>query len=152
AGKQTLIFIGEQSRAPNAVGFTVLPYSPLVQPSTYGGTPGTTVTFFASGFARNEVVHVYAGHAKSTMGRMVSCFQSDDKGKGSAVGSYLIPGDAQGALGFALVGAKSGGVGVASINVSAPPSPVNTPKQAKFNCPLDQPAQQPQSPQSPAPA
>src|SRR5262249_26784411 len=75
AGKQTLIFIGEQSRAPNAVGFTVLPYAPLVQPSTYGGFPGTTVTFYASGFAHNEVVHIYAGHTKGSMGTMVNCFQ-----------------------------------------------------------------------------
>jgi serine/threonine protein phosphatase PrpC len=148
-GKQTLIFMGEQSRAPNAVTFTVLPYSPIVQPSTYGGFPGTTISFYATGFARDEVVHVYAGHTKSSMGTMVGCFQANDRGSAAAVGSYLIPGDAQGTLGFALVGAKSGGVGVASINVGAPPSPVKTPPQPSFTCPLDPPAQQTPAPSAP---
>jgi hypothetical protein len=145
-GKQTLIFMGEQSRAPNAVSFTVLPYSPQVQPSTYGGFPGTTITFFGTGFARNEVVHIYAGHTKSTMGTMVNCFKTDDKGNAAAVGSYLIPGDAQGTLGFALVGAQSGGVGVASVDISAPPVPVRTPPQPPFTCPLDSPNQQTPTP------
>src|SRR5262249_36117801 len=91
-GKQTLIFMGEQSRAPLAVAFTVLPYSPLVQPSTYGGFPGTTITFYAAGFARSEIVHVYVGHTKSTTGTLVNCFQADDRGNAAAVGSYQIPG------------------------------------------------------------
>ncbi len=145
-GKQTLIFMGEQSRAADAVSFTVLPYSPIVEPSTYGGLPGTTITFYVSGFARNEVVHVYANHTKSTMGTMVGCFQTNARGQAGAVGSYLIPGDAQGALGFALVGAKSGGVGVASVNVNAPPEPVTAMPQQPFTCPLDhqnQPAKTP---------
>jgi hypothetical protein len=142
-GKQTLIFMGEQSRAPDTVTFTVLPYSPLVEPSTYGGLPGTAISFYVSGFAPSEVVHVYAGHTKSTLGNMVGCFQTDGKGGAVNVGSYVIPGSAQGALGFALVGDKSGGVGTASVNVSAPPSPVQTPPQAPFKCPLDAPAQSP---------
>lgn len=152
-GKQTLIFMGEQSRAPDAVAFTVLPYSPIVQPSTYGGFPGTTISFYATGFAHNEVVHIFAGHTKGTLGNMVGCFQTNEKGAAAAVGSYMIPGDAQGALGFALVGTKSGGVGVASINVTAPPSPVHTPPQPKFTCPLDPPppSQSSQTPVPPAP-
>ncbi len=136
-GKQTLIFMGEQSRSPNEVAFTIMPYAPIVEPSTYGGFPGTTITFFGTGFARNEVVHIYTGNAKGAHGAMVGCFQADDRGNAAAVGSYLIPGDAQGAVGFTLVGAKSGGVGVASLNVSAPPAPVHTPPQPPFTCPLD---------------
>ena len=147
-GKQTLIFMGEQSRAPDTVSFTVLPYSPLVEPSTYGGLPGTAISFYVSGFAPSEVVHVYAGHTKSTTGTMVGCFQTDGKGRAVNVGSYVIPGSAQGALGFALIGEKSGGVGTASVNVSAPPAPVQTPPQATFKCPLDSPA----APSSQAPA
>lgn len=152
SGKQTLIFMGEQSRAPDATTFTVLPYTPQVQASTYGGLPGMTISFYGTGFAGNEVVHVYAGHTKSTLGTMVSCFQTDDKGNAASQGSYLIPGNAQGTLGFALVGAKSGGVGVASLNISAPPQPVHTPPQAPFTCPLDQPTQQGQPGQGTPPA
>src|SRR5258705_5912652 len=131
--------MGEESRPRSVVPSTVLPYTPIVQPSTYGGFPGTTISFYATGFAHNEVVHIYAGHTKGTLGNMVGCFQTNEKGAAVAVGSYMIPGDAQGALGFALVGTKSGGVGVASINVTAPPSPVHTPPQPKFTCPLDPP-------------
>src|SRR5262249_4893180 len=76
----------------------------------------------------------------------------DGRGNAAAVGSYQIPGNAQGTLGFALVGAKSGGVGVASVNVTAPPSPVKLPPQPPFTCPLDQPAQQAQPSQTIAPA
>lgn len=138
-GQQTLIFMGEQSRAPDAVSFSVLPYAPVVQPSTYGGLPGTTISFFVSGFARDEVVHVYAGHTQSNMGTLSGCFLTDDHGSGSAAGSYLIPGNVQpGSLGFALVGAKSGGVSLASVNVTPPPAPVQTPPQQPFTCPLDQ--------------
>lgn len=151
-GQQTLIFMGEQSRAPNAVSFTILPYSPVVQPSTYGGLPGTTITFFATAFARNEVVHVYAEHTKTRLGTLVGCFQTSDQGSAAAAGAYLIPGNAQiGPLEFALVGAKSGGIGLASVNVAAPPAPVQTPTQPPFTCPLDQtpPSQQPQPGQTP---
>ncbi len=149
-GKQTLIFMGEQSRAPETVSFTVLPYSPQVEPSTYGGFPGTTISFFATGFARGEVVHVYVVHNKGEKGNMVACFQTDNKGNAGAVGSYLIPGNAQGTVGFTLVGATSGGVGVASVKVTAPPTPVQTPPQPPFTCPLDSQAQQTPAPPAPA--
>jgi hypothetical protein len=152
-GQQTLIFMGERSRAPDALSFTILPYSPVVQPSTFGAYPGTTVTFFVSAFARNEVVHVYAGHTQSSMGTMVNCFLTDAHGSASDAGADLIPGNAQaGPLGFALVGEKSGGVGLASVNVTAPPSRVQTPPQPAFTCPLDQraPAHAQQSSQTPS--
>jgi len=137
-GKQTLIFMGEQSRTPLTVAFTVLPYTPTVQPSTYGGFPGTTVSFYATGFAGDEVVHVYMGHTHDSSGTMVSCFRTDDKGNAGAAGSYLIPGSAQvGKLVFALVGSMSGGIGLATMTVGAAPTPVQVPPQPPFTCPLD---------------
>jgi hypothetical protein len=137
-GQQTLIFVGEQSRVPSTVSFTVLPYTPSIQPSTYGGFPGTTVSFYAAGFARNEVVHVYVGRTQNSMGTLVSCFRTDDKGNAGAAGSYVVPGNAQpGTLVFTLMGGKSGGIGTASMHVSAPPSPVQVPAQPPFTCPLD---------------
>src|SRR5712692_9027754 len=54
-GRQTLIFVGEESGASVAIKMTVLPYTPQAQTSTYGCLPGTTVSFYASGFARDEV-------------------------------------------------------------------------------------------------
>lgn len=136
-GRQTLIFVGEQSRASVAVGWTVLPYMPNAQTSTYGGLPGTTISFYASGFARSEIVHAYVGSTQNSPGTMVSCFRTNDKGNAVAAGSYVIPGGAQGKLSFKLIGVKSNGVATTTMSVSAPPSPVQVPQQPPFTCPLD---------------
>ena len=136
-GRQPLIFLGEESRASVAISWTVLPYMPNAQASTYGGLPGTTVSFYATGFARQEVVHVYVGHTQNNAGNMVSCFRTDDKGNAVAAGSYVVPGDAQGRLVFTLIGAKSNGTALATMSITAPPSPVQVPPQPTFTCPLD---------------
>jgi hypothetical protein len=135
-GRQTLIFLGEESRASVAVSWSVLPYMPNAQASTYGGLPGTTVSFYASGFAKQEVVHVYVGHTQGNAANMVSCFRTDDRGNAVAAGSYVIPGDAQGKLAFMLVGAKSGGTATATMSIMAPPAPVHVPPQPTFTCPF----------------
>jgi hypothetical protein len=136
-GRQAFIFLGEESRASVAVSWTVLPYMPNAQASTYGGLPGTTVTFYATGFAKQEVVHVYVGHTHDNSGNMVSCFRTDDKGNAASAGSYVVPGDAQGKLVFGLTGSKSGGTATATMNVTPAPSAVQVPKQPPFTCPLD---------------
>jgi hypothetical protein len=136
-GRQTLVFVGEESGASVAVRMTVLPYTPQAQTSAYGGLPGTTVSFYASGFARDEVVHVYLGHDQNNAGNMVGCFRTDDRGNVGAAGSYMIPGNAQGQLVFTLVGSKSGGVTTAKMSVQAAPTAVQVPAQPPFTCPLD---------------
>jgi hypothetical protein len=145
-GRQVFIFEGEESGASVAVGWTVEPYMPSAQASTYGGLPGTTVTFYANGFARDEVVHVYTGRTPNNGGTMVSCFRTDDRGDAMSAGSYVIPGDAQGKLVFTLAGSKSGGVATTTMSIMAPPFPVQVPPQPPFTCPLDSatpPAQAP---------
>ena len=137
-GRQTLVFQGEESGASVAVSWSVLPYTPNAQTSTYGGLPGTTVTFYASGFARNEVVHVYVGRTQNSAGSMVSCFKTNDKGNAGSGGSYVIPGNVQvGKLVFTLTGSKSDGTATATMQVSAPPNQVQVPSQGPFTCPLD---------------
>ncbi len=136
-GRQTLIFLGEESRASVAISWTVLPYMPNAQASTYGALPGTTVSFYATGFARQEVVHVYIGHTQNNAGNMVSCFRTDERGNAAAAGSYVVPGNAQGKLVFTLIGAKSDGTALATMSITAPPSPVQVPPQPTFTCPLD---------------
>jgi hypothetical protein len=136
-GRQTLIFLGEQSRATVSVRWTVQPYMPNAQASTYGGLPGTTISFYASGFARQEIVHVYVGGGLGGGGTLVSCFNTDGRGNAAAAGSYVIPGNAQGKVTFALIGSKSGGKASATLTVSAAPSPVQVPPQPPFTCPLD---------------
>ncbi len=137
-GKQTVILIGEQSRAPTTASFDILPYTPNVQPSTYGGRPGTAVTFYGFGFARNEVVYVYTGRTRDNPGKLVSCFRSDDQGNAGAAGSYVIPGDAPpGQLVFTLVGSKSHAAATAAVEVMASEVPVQVPPQPDFKCPFD---------------
>src|SRR5258708_21835113 len=117
--------------------------------SPYGGFPGTTVSFYATGFAGNEVVEVYLGHTQGG-GNRVGCFRTDDRGNVGAAGSYVIPGNAQtGKMVFALVGTMSGGIGLAPMTVGAPPPPVQVPPQPPFTCPLDTAPTTPAAPTTP---
>ncbi len=121
-GKQTLYFLGSLSRAQTKTSFTVAPYTPTVLPSTYGGGPGTTISFYASGFARNETVQIYVGGGKDGPGKLVGTFTTDGQGKAKAVGSYPIPPDAQpGKMSFMFKGSKSGSTTTATITVSPIP-------------------------------
>ncbi|MET7765137.1 hypothetical protein ABZS71_25130 [Streptomyces sp. NPDC005393] len=116
-GRQTLMAIGDQSRAVVRSGFTVLPYTPSAEPSAFGGRAGTTLSFYCAGFAPGETVTAYAGSG-STGQRKIGTFQVDSRGKAAAVGSYKItPADENG-VAFQLIGQKSGGVAKASINMS----------------------------------
>ncbi|MFS8498278.1 MAG: hypothetical protein FWJ70_08570 [Micromonosporaceae bacterium] len=136
-GKQNLILTGEQSRASVSTGFTVMPYQPSARANTYGGLPGTTLTFYVKGFAPNEAVHVYANRSKSSQGELVSAFRVDGKGTASAAGKYVIPGDAQGKLTLTLVGAKSEGTATTTVTVDKPDGPVNVPPQPKYKLPKE---------------
>jgi nucleoid-associated protein YgaU len=136
-GKQTLIFIGKQSKAPTTASFDTLPYTPSAQPSTYGGRPGTTLTFYAIGFARNEIVHAIVGRTQDRAGTEVSCFQTDPQGNAASGGSFVVPGDATpGQLVFSLVGSRSQAVATAALEVIASDVPVQVPPQAPFQCDL----------------
>ncbi|MFD8096025.1 hypothetical protein GTZ78_15660 [Streptomyces sp. SID8361] len=116
-GRQTLMAIGDQSRAVVRSGFTVLPYTPSAEPSAFGGRAGTTLSFYVAGFAPGETVDAYAGSGSKGQ-RKIGTFQVDSRGKASAVGSYKItPADESG-VAFQLVGQKSGGIAKASINMS----------------------------------
>jgi hypothetical protein len=120
-GKQTLYFLGSLSRAQTTVAFTVAPYAPMAKPSTYACSPGTSVSFYVSGFARNETVNVAIGGTHDAQGKIVSTFTTDAAGAAKAVGSYNIPPDTQpGKLYITLTGAKSGAVATVVIQISAP--------------------------------
>jgi hypothetical protein len=137
-GKQTLIYVGEQSRAPTTASFDTLPYTPNVQPSTYGGRPGTALAFYASGFARTEVVRAYLARTRDDPGHEVSCFMTDSQGNAAAAGSYIIPGNARaGQLIFTLLGSKSQAAATAALEVIASDVPVQVPAPPEFKCSLD---------------
>jgi hypothetical protein len=134
-GKQTLILTGEQSRASVSTGFSVLPYSPIARANTYGGLPGTTLSFFVREFAPDEAVHVYVGRGKGSQGELITAFRVNERGTASAAGEYVIPGDAQGKLTFTLIGAKSGGTTTATVTVDKADGAVNVPPQPKYKLP-----------------
>jgi hypothetical protein len=144
-GKATFIAIGEQSQAPSTVSIDILPYAPLAESSTYGGRPGTTVTFYGTGFARQEVVHVYVGRTAQSQGDEVSCFMSDPQGNFGATGSYEIQSGLQpGQLVFTLMGDKSEAPTTAKMQVMPPSTNEPSPPPAKltqFHCPLTSSAQ-----------
>jgi hypothetical protein len=134
-GQHTLILTGEQSRASVSSGFMVLPYNPIARANTYGGLPGTVLSFYARQFAPNEVVKVYAGGYAGSQGDLVTAFRVDSKGSASAAGSYVIPGSAQGKLTFQLVGSKSEGTATTKITVDKSDGPVDVPPQPKYTLP-----------------
>jgi hypothetical protein len=134
-GQHTLILTGEQSRASVTSGFMVLPYTPLARAGTYGGLPGTVLNFYVRDFAPKEVVKVYTGADANNAGVLVAAFRVDERGAASAAGSYVIPGDAQGELGFKLVGSKSQASADATVTVDKVDGPVNVPSQPPYVLP-----------------
>jgi hypothetical protein len=134
-GRQTLTAIGEQSRAAVTTGFSVLPYTPSAQVSTYGAMPGTTVSFYASGFAPDEVVMVYLGRGQGNSGQLVSAFRVDGRGNAAAAGKYVIPNGTGPGLYFTMVGQHSGGTATAKVSVTAPAQPVTVPSQPPYTLP-----------------
>jgi hypothetical protein len=106
-GKQQLTAIGDESRAVATTGFTVEPYMPSAQASTYGALPGTTVSFYGKGFAANEVVLVYANTVHGR--QLVTAFRVNQQGAAAGEGSYVIPNGVGPELIFTLVGQTSGG-------------------------------------------
>lgn len=120
-GGQTLTAIGEESRASVSGGFTVLPYNPSAQASTYSALPGTTISFYANGFAANELVDVYAGGNPGDRGQVVTSFRVGSTGSATAAGQYAIPAGTGHAVNFTLVGQHSGGVATAKVSVGTTP-------------------------------
>jgi hypothetical protein len=137
--KATFIAIGEQSQAPATVSIDILPYTPLAETSTYGGRPGTTVTFYGTGFAREELVHVFVGRTTQSQGNEVSCFVTDSDGNFGAAGGYKIDPSLQaGQLVFTLTGDKSTVPATAKMQVMAPDPNEPLPKSSgmpPFHCP-----------------
>ena len=107
-GRNTFVLTGEQSHTSTTVTFTVEPYQPIAAPSSYGGGPGTAITFYSTGFARRETVRVWESRAGG--GRtQVATMRTDRRGNLVArAGLILIKTDEQpGKLTFTLAGDKS---------------------------------------------
>jgi hypothetical protein len=87
------------------------------------------LTFYAKGFAANEVVEVFAA------GKLVSAFRVDAKGTAAAQGHYVVPSGTGPGLGITMVGQKSGGTAHAKVSVGAAPQGVTVPAQPPYVLP-----------------
>jgi hypothetical protein len=120
--KQRNVFVltGEQSHTSSTIAFTVQPYTPVAEPSTYDGSPGTAFTFYGSGFARDETVRVLLN------GQQVATMSTDSLGNLIAKpGLYLIGPQARpGKLRFTLAGDKSVTAVPVAVNVAPAVGPV----------------------------
>jgi|HubBroStandDraft_1064217.scaffolds.fasta_scaffold08229_5 hypothetical protein len=134
-GAQTLTAVGAESRASVTSGFTVEAYNPSAEASTYGALPGTSVSFYADGFASNEVVLVYLTGVQGSTSQLVTAFRVDSKGAAANAGSYVVPSGVGPELHFNLVGQKSGGTAVAKLAVTAAPQGVTVPPQKPYVLP-----------------
>jgi hypothetical protein len=152
-GPQSLVLVGELSRASVSSGFEILQYTPSAQPSTYGGSPGTTFSFYATGFGPDEVVEVYLGRGQGNPGELVTAFRVDERGDANAAGSYTIQAGQQGKLSFTLVGRQSLSQTVTTFSALPATGPVELPPQPKYSLPphlrVDTPSSP--SPETPAP-
>lgn len=129
-GTHTFILVGQESLASTTVDVQVQPFTPQVEPSAYSGLPGTTVTFYGTGFARGEVVRVYAG-GEGTGPRLVACGRADGEGRLRGDAPYTLePALGEGRVTFLLEGASSGGVATTSMEVGAPRQAVAVPAPA----------------------
>lgn len=107
-GRNTFVLTGEQSHTSTTVNFNVEPYMPVAAPSSYGGGPGTAITFYGTGFARNEIVRVWIGREGGGRAE-VADMHTDGRGNLVArAGLYLIANNTPaGKLVFTLAGDKS---------------------------------------------
>ena len=119
-GRNTFVLTGEQSHTSVTVTFTVEPYQPIAEPSTYDGSPGTAFTFYGTGFARNETVQVLLN------GQQVATLTTDNLGNLIAKpGLYLIGAQTKpGKLRFILTGDKSVTQVPVTVNVAPAAGPV----------------------------
>lgn len=134
-GPQSLVMVGELSRASVSSGFEILPYTPSAQPSTYGGSPGTSFSFYATGFGPEEVVEVFLGRGQGNPGELVTAFRVDERGDANAAGSYMVRGHQQGKLTFTLIGRQSRSRTAATFSATAASGPVDIPEPPPYTLP-----------------
>jgi hypothetical protein len=134
-GRQRLTAVGSESRSSTTTSLDILPYYPSAQASTYSALPGTYLSFYAKGFAANEVVLVYCDGGPNS-GQLVDAFRTNAMGSAAAQGRYIVPSGVGPALYFTLRGQKSGNAARVKVTVGAPPGPsVKIPPQPPYVLP-----------------
>jgi hypothetical protein len=127
-GRNTFVLTGEDSHTSTTVNFTVQPYLPIAAPSSYGGGPGTAITFYGTGFARHETVRVFEAQGGGAR-TQVAVMHTDAHGNLMArAGLILIqPGTPPGKMTYILAGDKSVTPVDVAFNVQAGDNSVGNP-------------------------
>jgi hypothetical protein len=95
--------VGTQSGRPARATLDVRPFEPSLWLSSYAGHPGATVAFTGTGFARNDIMHVYVGGAT----KPAATFRAHN-GAFRGAGAVHIPfGTPAGVLRLTVRGARS---------------------------------------------
>lgn len=104
-GQLPIAVVGEESKTPVTVEYTVLPFTPWAGLSSYAGPVGSQVSFIGGSFAPGEIVDVHLGDAR---GRVILSVTTDDEGKFPLTGPYTVEAGAP-EVTFTLVGETSHG-------------------------------------------
>lgn len=113
-GQLPIVVLGDKSKTPVTVEYTVLPFTPWAGLSAYAGPVGSQVSFLGGDFAPGEIVDVHLGDAR---GRVVVSATADDEGKFPLTDAYTIEAGAT-EVTFTLVGETSQAVVTAKFKVT----------------------------------
>lgn len=102
-GQLSVTVVGDRSKTPVTVEYTVLPFTPWAGLSAYSGPVGSKVSFIGGSFAPGEIVDVHLGDAS---GKVVVSATADDEGKFPLTDPFVIPAGAPD-VSFTLVGETS---------------------------------------------
>lgn len=115
AGSQkTFKLVGTNSGGSSTVNVTIGQFNPNVYPSAYYITPGQSLSFSGSGFAKNETITVFEGETSNVL----STIEADEFGSFESTGAFEIPFEWGGTnKSFRLVGQNSNAQATTSIGI-----------------------------------
>jgi hypothetical protein len=120
-GENRVIAVGQQTQQAVEATFTIMPFQPSLELTTYAGPVGTAVGFIGQGWARSETVRVQIGAGPN--GREVSRFQAGPDGSFKGAGTFDVPPDVPtGTLTLTAVGDLSQARVAIAFEVLPPPA------------------------------
>jgi hypothetical protein len=87
--QNAVIFVALQSGVELTVNFKAMGFGPGLELTTYAGRAGTHVGFIGSGWAHDDVLHVWVG--EKTGGQELGSFSADESGAFRDAGEARIP-------------------------------------------------------------
>jgi hypothetical protein len=113
-GSHAFVLLGEQSRAPVRVPYSVLPFSPWIGLSAYAPQPEQAIGVTGHDFAPGETVAIFLGPMQ---GRPIATARAGSDGQFRLEPAVVIPYDRRGPLQVVAVGTISQTVAAADLTV-----------------------------------